>query len=171
MIFLTIGTHEPFDRLIRAVDDWCAAHGTGAQIFGQITDPKPGAYRPQYFDWVARLSPQEYNRRFTAAVLIVSHAGMGSILTALHHATPIVVMPRRGHLRETRNDHQFTTVRMLGSRPGIYVAEDETHLGTVIERALAAAQAPQADPISAFADATFTDSLRAFLTGQPDDRK
>lgn len=171
MIFLTIGTHEPFDRLIRAVDDWCAARGTGGQVFGQITDPKPGAYRPQHFDWVARLSPQEYDRRFAAAGLIVSHAGMGSILTALHHATPIVVMPRRGHLRETRNDHQFTTVRMLGNRPGIYVAEDETHLGPVMDRALADADALRAEPISAFADASFTDALRAFLTGQPSDRK
>lgn len=169
MIFLTIGTHEPFDRLIRAVDDWCAAGSTGAQVFGQITDPKPGAYRPQHFEWIARLSPQEYGQRFAAAGLIVSHAGMGSILTALHHATPIVVMPRRGHLRETRNDHQFTTVRMLGGRPGIYVAEDETHLGPVMARALADAQASHAEPIPAFANVDFTDALRAFLTGQPDD--
>lgn len=171
MIFLTIGTHEPFDRLIRAVDDWCAARGTGAQVFGQITDPKPGAYCPQHFDWVARLSPQDYDRRFAAAGLIVSHAGMGSILTALHHTTPIVVMPRRGHLRETRNDHQFATVRMLGDRPGIHVAEDETHLGPVIERALADADAERAVPLSAFANAGFTDALRAFLTGQPSTRK
>lgn len=171
MIFLTIGTHEPFDRLIRAVDGWCAARGTGAQVFGQITEPKPGAYRPQHFDWVARLSPQEYDRRFAAAGLIVSHAGMGSILTALHHAKPIVVMPRRGHLRETRNDHQFTTVRMLGNRPGIFVAEDETCLGSVLDLALATAQKPQAAPIAALANSDFTQALRAFLTGQPADRK
>jgi len=95
VIFLTIGTHEPFDRLIRAVDDWCAAHGTGAQIFGQITDPKPGAYRPQYFDWVARLSPQEYNRRFAAAGLIVSHAEIGSACGACAAArAPSITGPR-----------------------------------------------------------------------------
>lgn len=171
MIFLTIGTHEPFDRLVRAVDEWCASRNTGAQVFGQITDRRPGAWRPQHFDWVARLSPQEYDKRFSAAGLIVSHAGMGSILTALRYAKPIVIMPRRGHLRETRNDHQFTTMRMLGDRPSIHVAEDEVHLGPVLDRVLAEGSAPRATPIPALADSHFTDALRAFLTGQTVDRK
>ena len=171
MIFLTIGTHEPFDRLIRAVDDWCALRGTGAQVFGQITEPKSGAWRPQNFEWVARLAPQDYEKRCASARLIVSHAGMGTILTALSHAKPIVVMPRRGHLRETRNDHQFTTVRMLRDHPGIHVAEDETHLGSVLDRALAASDGPQTAPIPALANSRFTDALRAFLMGQTVDRK
>lgn len=171
MIFLTIGTHEPFDRLVRAVDDWCASRGTGAQVFGQITEPKPGAWRPQHFDWVARLSPKEYEQRFAATRLIVSHAGMGTILTALRYAKPVVIMPRRGHLHETRNDHQFTTVRMLGSRPGIHVADDEAQIGPVLDRVLAEDGTPQAAPIPALADSSFTDALRAFLTGQTFDRK
>lgn len=171
LIFLTIGTHEPFDRLVRAVDEWCASRNTGAQVFGQITDRRPGAWHPQHFDWVARLSPQEYEKCFSAARLIVSHAGMGSILTALRYAKPIVIMPRRGHLRETRNDHQFTTMRMLGDRPGIHVAEDEVHLGPVLDRVLAEGSTPRAAPIPALADSHFTDALRAFLTGQTVDRK
>ena len=171
MIFLTLGTHEPFDRLIRAVDDWCASRGTGARVFGQITAPTPGAWHPQHFEWVARLDAQDYDRRIAGACLIVSHAGMGSILTALHHGKPIVVMPRRGYLHETRNDHQFTTVRMLGGRSGIHVAEDETVLGEVLDRALASSDGPQAAPIPALADSAFTGALRAFLTSQPFDRK
>jgi UDP-N-acetylglucosamine transferase subunit ALG13 len=171
LIFLTIGTHEPFERLVRAVDDWCASRGTGPQVFGQITEPKPGAWHPQHFDWVARLAPQEYEQRFAAARLIVSHAGMGSILTALQHAKPIVVMPRRGHLHETRNDHQFATVGRLGDRPGIHIAEDEIQLGPVLDRVLAESSGLQAVPIPALADSQFTDALRAFLTGQNVDRK
>ncbi len=165
MIFLTIGTHEPFDRLVRAVDEWCAAAGTGALVFGQIAGPHPGGYQPRNFQWVARLDPQDYERRIAEARLIVSHAGMGSILTALHHAKPIVVMPRRGHLHETRNDHQFTTVRMLRGRPGLHVADDESQLGAVLDQALADSH-PGAPPIAAEADPAFTDALRAFLTGQ-----
>jgi UDP-N-acetylglucosamine transferase subunit ALG13 len=167
LIFLTIGTHEPFDRLVRAVDGWCAMRGTGAQVFGQITEPKQGGWRPLHFEWVARLTPEEYDQRIAETRLIISHAGMGTILTALHHAKPIVVMPRRGHLRETRNDHQFTTVRMLGRRPGIYVAEDEMQLGSVLDEVLAKERAAvSASPISSRADSQFTDALRAFLSGQ-----
>lgn len=176
MIFLTIGTHEPFDRLVRAFDAWCAGRG-GVPVFGQVTEPRAGSYRPQHFEWVARLDPQDYDGRMRAASLIVSHAGMGSILTALQYAKPIVVMPRRGHLHETRNDHQFTTVRMLRDRPGIHVADDETQLGPVLDSllpdrlrdGLAADLAPP--PIPALADPAFTDALRAFLIGHPFDRK
>lgn len=171
MIFLTIGTHEPFDRLVRALDDWCAAKGSGSEVFGQITEPTgPSAYHPVNFQWVSRLAPADYARRFAQARLIISHAGMGSIITALHSGKPIVVMPRRGHLRETRNDHQFTTVKMLKERPGIYVADDENQLGSVIETALSALSAPTGPRISAVADANFTEALRSFLIGPNGDK-
>lgn len=166
MIFLTIGTHEPFDRLIRAVDDWCGQRQGTPKLFGQITDPGAESYRPQHFEWVTRLTPAEYSERMERSSLIVSHAGMGSIITALHLGKPIVVMPRRGHLRETRNDHQYTTVKMLAGRAGIYVAQDETCLAAVLDQAIAEIGSTSAPRIGAFADAGLTDTLRAFLTGQ-----
>lgn len=165
MIFLTIGTHEPFDRLVRAVDDWWGAVPRTRDLFGQITARGPDSYTPRSFDWVAKLTPEEYSRRIAEAELIVSHAGMGSIITALHTGKPIVIMPRRGHLRETRNDHQFTTVKRLGDRPGIYVAPDETRLGAVLDRALDELGNPAASKISAVADPRFTSALHAFLIG------
>jgi UDP-N-acetylglucosamine transferase subunit ALG13 len=164
MIFLTIGTHEPFERLVRAVDAWCATQTTGQTLFGQITDPGTGGYVPQHFEFVSRLTPLDYAARFGQADLIVSHAGMGSILTALQAAKPIVILPRRGHLRETRNDHQYTTMKMLGHRPGIHVAEDETQLSAVLDRAIVDLANPQAARISNLAQPRFTDALRVFLT-------
>lgn len=164
MIFLTIGTHEPFERLIRAVDAWAGQPGDKPTVFGQITAVGPGDYQPQNFEWVDRLAPNDYAARFAEADLIVSHAGMGSILTALHTGKPIVVMPRRGHLRETRNDHQYTTVKKLGDRPGIYVAEDETRIADVLDRAVADLANPSpAQRISAFAQPRLTEALRTFI--------
>ncbi|NJM81639.1 MAG: hypothetical protein HC844_03355 [Tabrizicola sp.] len=171
MIFLTIGTHEPFDRLVKAVDEWCAVHPLGATVFGQITSPKADGYAPKNFEWISRLSPADYATRFAAADLIVSHAGMGSILTALHSGKPIVILPRRGHLRETRNDHQYTTAKMLGTRPGIHVALDEAALGGVMDQALADLGKPGGIRIPATADPQFTDALRSFLTGGSARRK
>lgn len=165
MIFLTIGTHEPFDRLVRAVDAWCLATGRQEEVFGQVTAPRPGGHVPQHFRWVSRLSPADYADQVARADLLVSHAGMGSILTALHLGKPIVIMPRRGHLRETRNDHQFTTVQRLGRRPGIHVAADETELPAVLDHAIAHLADPAGERIAPLADAAFTDALRAFLTG------
>ncbi|MCA8869086.1 MAG: hypothetical protein KDA67_10580 [Rhodobacteraceae bacterium] len=167
MIFLTIGTHEPFPRLVRAVDAWCAASGHGGDLFGQITDQGAAAYTPGNFKWVGRLTPQEYGDRISRADLIISHAGMGSIITALQLGKPIVVLPRRGHLRETRNDHQYATVQRLGNRPGIFVAEDETRLPVVLDQAVSGLAGAGGIGISRVAEPRLTMAIGRFLAGKP----
>lgn len=167
MIFLTIGSHEPFDRLVRTVDAWCADRGTGAQVYGQIT--ARAEYAPEHFDWVANLEPQAYKDRCRAARFIISHAGMGSIITAMSFGKPILLMPRRGHLGETRNDHQYTTARKFDARPGIFVAEDETELPDALDRMLAGNAGGPEDHLSPWANDGLIDSLRRFIHQTPDD--
>lgn len=133
MIFLTVGSHEPFDRLVAAVDRWCG-RAPGAQVFAQITER--AEYQPKHLEWVAQLDQAAYRRKCLEATCLISHAGMGSIITALELGKPIVVMPRRGHLQETRNDHQWSTVREFRGKPGIFVADDETTLDAEIQKAL-----------------------------------
>ncbi|MDK3074845.1 glycosyltransferase [Sedimentitalea sp. JM2-8] len=168
MIFLTIGTQGPFDRLVLAVDAWCKTKGRGAEIFGQIARPKPGC-EPNHFDWVERLDPAEFNRRFAEASLIISHAGMGTIISALEAGKQIVVMPRRFDLGEHRNDHQIATVNQLSTRPGVFVARDETELGARIDQALAATRSAGPPKLSRFADPRFTSALRKLIL-QPDEQ-
>lgn len=148
------------------MDEWCLGRGSGHKVFGQIIPPKSGGYSPKNFEWVARLTPLDYAARFAEADLIVSHAGMGSIITALHDGKPIVIMPRRAHLHEQRNDHQLATVQMLGNRPGIHVAEDETCLADAIDQALTSLSDPTRPRLPDLADAGFTGALRSFLAGR-----
>ena len=163
MIFLTIGTHEPFDRLVRALDVWADQTARKHEIFAQIVSPASGAYRPKNFETVTHLTPADYEAQILQADLIVSHAGMGSILTAFTHGKPIVIMPRRGHLRETRNDHQYTTVKNLAKRPMLFVAEDETEFSIVMNHALENIASGTPQRLSAVADTDFTDALHRFL--------
>lgn len=160
MIFLTIGTHEPFDRLVRCVDEWCGMRGDNVNVFGQITDR--AEYAPQHFQSVASLTPEDYAKQFEAAEFIVSHAGMGSIITALSKQKPIVVLPRRGHLRETRNDHQFATVQHFKDWPGIFAAEDEAGLVAHLDQ-IADGEAAKSHKISPFADETLLNTLHDFI--------
>ena len=160
MIFLTIGTHEPFDRLVRAVDEWCAARGR-ADVFGQITDR--AIYLPRHFEHVGQMAPAAYRDACERADFLVAHAGMGAIITALTLAKPIVVMPRRGHLGETRNDHQFATAAKLGAKPGIHVAETEAELPAVLDRLAAGAGAAAAPAIGPFAEERLIFALRGLI--------
>ncbi len=156
MILVTIGTVFPYDRMISAMDAWAA--DTGTECVAQIGE---GAYKPAHMTWHASLPGDVYKRTIQEAQVIVSHAGMGSVITALQNATPIVIMPRRHEAGEHTTDHQMATARWLLDKPGVFVAWDETELGEKIAAAqdwsgTGATLAPHAPP-------AFTDRLRAQL--------
>lgn len=162
MIFLTVGSHEPFDRLVRAVDYWCGSRKSGDLVFGQITDR--AHYRPSNYEFVTRLKPDEFMERCAEATVIVSHAGMGSIITAMQLETPILIMPRRAHLMESRSDHQLATAGRFGSRRGIYVAYDTKSLTTLMDRFLSGKEAAgPAGSAGAFADDHLLEAIRDFI--------
>ena len=125
MIFVTVGTQLPFDRLVRAVDDWARSRER-SDVFAQIG---PGEYVPASFRSKPFLSPDEFAQCCAESSAIVAHAGMGSLLTALELRKPIIVMPRRAALHEHRNDHQLATAERFRSTGGVTVADDEAELG------------------------------------------
>jgi UDP-N-acetylglucosamine transferase subunit ALG13 len=161
VIFLTVGTHEPFDRLVRAVDEWCSASDCGDLVFGQIT--KRADHLPSSFQWEATLDPGAYRTRFEDADVIVSHAGMGSIITAMSLGKPIVIVPRRAHLGETRNDHQVGTAERFGTRPGVHVAWDVDELIAWLDEFRSGAGIGAGTPIPAFADESLIKTIREFI--------
>jgi len=124
VILVTVGSQLPFDRLVKAVDAWAGQH-PDELVVAQIGKT---AYAPVHMQWQSFLSPSEFKRRCKSAHLIVAHAGTGSILTAMQMGKPILVMPRRRELRETRNDHQIGTAKRFGQFRGAEAAFDERQL-------------------------------------------
>lgn len=124
MIFVTVGAQMPFDRLVRAVDAWAKDRPRGA-ILAQIGESE---YVPEHVEWKKFLSPAEFERAYDEAEAIVGHAGIGTLFAALERNKPIVVMPRRADLRETRNDHQIATARRFAELAGVAVAWDQASL-------------------------------------------
>lgn len=124
MIFVTVGTDLPFDRMVRVVDEWATTRGR-TDVFAQIG---VGGWRPKSITFAEVLNPVEFKQRFTAASVIVGHAGMGTILSALHHGKPILVMPKKASLKEQRNEHQLATARRMMKMGNVAVAFDEAEL-------------------------------------------
>ena len=157
MIFVTVGTQLPFDRLVRTVDAWAAGAGAAAG-FAQIGD---GGYRPAHLEWTAYLPEAAFRAKAMAARLIVSHAGIGNLLLALQLCKPIVLMPRRFALNEHRNDHQLATADRLRSLPGVMVADDEAALADV----LSAGEWQPPGPLRAEASPELLAAVRDFIEG------
>lgn len=123
MIFLTVGTQFPFDRLVRAVDE-ALGNGFTEDIFAQIGD---SSYAPRNFRAVASLDKYEFDDCFHGASGIIGHAGMGTICLALEQSKPLLVLPRRKKFGEVVNDHQVAIARkfdQLGHVLAAYEAEE-----------------------------------------------
>ncbi|MFZ4536449.1 glycosyltransferase [Propionivibrio sp.] len=157
MIFVTVGTQLPFDRLIRTVDAWAGRTGR-RDILAQIG---PSELHPQFIEYHPFLSPPEFTRHFSNAELVIAHAGMGSILSAMSLGKPILVIPRRAGLNEHRNDHQFATARCFKETGNILVALDEQELGAQLSRL---ESIPAASRIGLYASPELLAAVRAFLS-------
>jgi UDP-N-acetylglucosamine transferase subunit ALG13 len=135
MIFVTVGTQLPFDRLVRTVERWAVRQGRD-DVFAQIGPPS--AYRPTGIKSAGFLTAAECRSRIEQADLIISHAGMGTIISALELGKQLIVMPRRVEFREHRNDHQSATIAHLAGHASVLVAADdaelENHLANIAGR-------------------------------------
>ena len=78
MIFYTVGTQLPFDRLTKMIDKF--AETSDIEIFGQIGNTD---YKPKNFEYCKQLEVADFERKFDSASIIISHAGMGTILQSL----------------------------------------------------------------------------------------
>lgn len=158
MIFATVGTQLPFDRLLLALDTWAALKpevpvlaqtGRSSQTYAHLTTV-----------------PHMDQSRFLASVMearvIVSHAGMGTILTALELGKPLILMPRRADLGEHRNDHQRDTAAEMRRLSTVTVVEDSASLCQALQAALDLAQSPL-EGQGGVASAGLIDAVRSFI--------
>ena len=161
MIFVTIGSMFPFDRMIRAMDAWAAARGGRARRSSPRSAPAPSSRGT--WPGCAGSSGPDYAAAIAGARLVVAHAGVGSVVSAGEQGKPIVVLPRRAALGEHTSDHQVETVGWLRGKPGIHVADTEAELPARIAAAAAAAAA--GDRMAPTADPAFIARIRRFIAG------
>ena len=156
MIFVTVGTDMAFNRLVRTVDEWALARGR-QDVFAQIGETE---WQPAHIAWSKFLQPPEFAQRFAEADIVVAHAGMGTILSALQWEKPILVMPRRASMGEQRNEHQLATARHLSEMGKINVAMDESELRAMLD---GLGQLRPREKIGAYASDSLITALRYFI--------
>jgi len=140
MIFATVGTQLPFDRLITALDAW-AGRNPHVEVFAQIGR---GRHLPRNMGWARDIDPTEFRVHLAECTTVVAHAGMGSIISAIELGKRVIVMPRRASLGEHRNDHQLATVEHFSHLRGLAIVHDADELTAALagEGASGQAQAP-----------------------------
>lgn len=124
MIFVTVGSQLPFDRLIKTADQW-AEQNPNIEVIAQTGETK---LKPLHLNPYKNISPNEFNQYMQSAEFIVAHAGMGTIITALEMGKPLLLLPRLAKNHEHRSDHQLATIRRFKDLKSILIAENEVDL-------------------------------------------
>lgn len=158
MIFVTIGSLFPFDRLIKTIDDLVPAWPE-EQFLAQIGE---GTYEPKNMRFLRMLTATEFNDAVKSSRLIVAHAGMGSVITAMETNIPIVIVPRRMEFDEHTTDHQMATARWLAGRKGVYVVLEDASIRDVIDQALSDGAAAGGG-MQPSAPTAFLDKIRNYI--------
>lgn len=128
MIFCTIGTQAPFDRFLKIVDE--VAADLDEEVVAQVYKSH---YQAKNIKTVNFLPPDEFQKLFKSARMIVAHAGMGTIISAMQQKKPIIVFPRIAKFGEHRNEHQLATAAKMKELGYVYVANNAEELKTLLK--------------------------------------
>ena len=150
MIFLSVGSELPFSRLVKAVDEWVRANAE-VEVVAQIGKLSDQDYVPSHSEYHNFVDPKKYSQLAEASIVMIAHAGMGSIMSAMTIGKPLVILPRRAELREATTDHQCATAKKFEGKDGIFVAWNEYEIGQAISNALQYAKQAQFNRAEKFA--------------------
>lgn len=158
-LLLTVGAQMPFDRLVCAMDGWAATHPE-VRVVAQVGD---SAHVASHLRASPFLAPEAFDRACDDADAIVGHAGIGTLFAAFERGKPVLVMPRRAELRETRNDHQIATAKRFGARDSVVVVWDETELAAGLETLLVRVRSGSRMREPSLRQGPLFDAIRAFV--------
>jgi exopolysaccharide biosynthesis glucuronosyltransferase PssE len=151
MIFVTTGSYEPFDRLLAA-----AGRLPGDELV--VAQCGASKIRPARARCVEFLSFEELVEHVRRARVVVTHAGVGSVLTVLANGKRPIVVPRLRRHGEAVDDHQLGFARRLARTGLVELAEDEGALAEAVasgggRTAAAPAAGPLAEDLKLYVDA------------------
>lgn len=114
MIFATCGSsHFGFDRMMEAL---AALPAEELEVQHGPAQPPPGAVGIPFLPF------DDVMARIQAADIVVSHAGVGSILCTIRAGHTPVIFPRLKRFRETVDDHQEELAEALARQGSAIVA-------------------------------------------------
>lgn len=126
MILVTVGTQKfQMDRLLQAVDKVAGDSVLNEEFFvqsGYCT------YTPKHCQHAAFLSKEEMEDKMDQCSILLSHAGVGSILMGLKRGKKVIVVPRLQKYGEHVDDHQVEIAESFAKAGYIKCVEDISFL-------------------------------------------
>lgn len=132
MILVMLGTqNNSFHRLLEKIDNLIKKGIIKDDVIVQAGYTKFKSKNMQIFDMIPRESIEDYQRK---ADLIITHGGVGSIITSLKLGKKVIAIPRLHEYGEHVNNHQIDIVELFSKKGYILGCEDVNKLEETLKK-------------------------------------
>ena len=133
-VLVTIGsmTEKQFTRLFRIIEDLCSEGVLdGKDVTAQVGFD---AYRSEQFRCFDMITDEEFKALIAQSDLIITHAGTGTVTSALKQGKKIIVFPRMAKYDEHYDDHQLELADLFAGQGYVMKATTKAELRACIAR-------------------------------------
>lgn len=132
LIFVILGTQDKkFPRLLEAVQRQIDLGNIKEEVVAQTGSTKFKSKDIKALDYIA---VNEFNQYIEKADIIITHAGVGSILTALNKGKRIIAAARLEKYGEHVNNHQLQILENFSKEGYVIPLNDFEKLDNVIKK-------------------------------------
>ncbi len=132
MILVTLGTQDKtFVRLLDEIDKLINKGIIQDKVIVQAGFTKYSSDNMEIFD----LIPQdEFNNLMSKADLVITHGGVGNIISALEKNKKVIAVPRLAKYKEHINDHQTQIIAKFSALGYIIGLQDVDELENALKK-------------------------------------
>ena len=131
MILVTLGTQKfEMNRLIKAADQ--LAQTTEEEVFVQCGH---STYQPEHCNYSAFVDTAQFAEMIQNCSVLITHSGVGTIMTGIQAKRPIIVVPRLKKFNEHVDDHQLQIAEAFEEKGCVLCCREEAELPQYIEKA------------------------------------
>ena len=131
MILVTLGTQKfEMNRLVKAADR--LAELLGEEVFVQCGH---STYQPEKCNYSAFVDTAQFAEMIQNCSVLITHSGVGTIMTGIQAKRPIIVVPRLKKYHEHVDDHQLQIADSFQELNFVIKCQDESKLSEAIAEA------------------------------------
>ena len=133
MIFVTLGTQDKtFKRLLEAIDHEIENGHIKERVIVQAGFTKYSSKNMEIFDL---LDKEAFDKYIEECDLLITHGGVGAILTGLKNNKKVIACPRLAKYKEHMNNHQVQIIKRFSDAGYILPYNENDDLGKIIKNA------------------------------------
>ncbi|OCX46835.1 beta(1,3)galactosyltransferase EpsH [Limosilactobacillus reuteri] len=131
MIFVALGTQKfNFNRLLKKIDLLISRGEISEQVIAQIGY---STYKTKNYKFYTFIDSQSFKEYIEKSKVIITHAGVGTILKAKKQNKKVIVVPRLKKYKEHVDDHQLEIMLSFSKKKLIIPCYDLDKLPIIIK--------------------------------------